>query len=166
MLTDELLETIERVIAGVAAFIVFICTIGGPSLNWGPTREQLTKAYLQSNRHVAQLESSLQTAEQNTKAQKAQLAAAAGSVTAIQAQVSAVQKELDASTKRTSNEAAKVKELEGQLQAAKAEIAKLKDTTAKEDINGQLNAAVARANKAEDRVRELTLQLHNAGIWP
>ena len=166
MLTDELLETIERVIAGVAAFIVFICTIGGPSLNWGPTREQLTKAYLQSNRHVAQLESSLQTAEQNTKAQKAQLAAAAGSVTAIQAQVSAVQKELDASTKRTSNEAAKVKELESQLQAAKTEIAKLKDATAKEDINGQLNAAVARANKAEDRVRELTLQLHNAGIWP
>jgi predicted nucleic acid-binding Zn-ribbon protein len=166
MLTDELLETIEHVIAGIAAFVVFVCTVGGPHLNWGPTREQLTKACVSSSRQIVQLESTLQTAEHRAKAQKAELAAAANSVTALQARVSALQKERDTFTKQTSDEVTRVKELESQLQAAKTEIAKLKDAAAKEDLNGKLDTAVVRANKAEDRIRELTLQLHNAGIWP
>ncbi len=166
MLTDELLETVERVIAGIAALVVFLCTMGGPHLNWGPTREQLAKACVRSSRQVTQLQTSLQTAEHQAKTQKTELAAATNSATSLQARLNALLKERDTFTRQTSDEANKVKELESQLQAAKSEIARLKDASAKENMTGKLDAAVTRANKAEDRVRELTLQLHNAGIWP
>ncbi len=166
MLTDEKLGILECVIAGIAGLTVLACTVWGPRINWGLSREQLAKAYTRNSRQIVQLQSSLQTAEGRLKAQKAELATASNSVTGLQARVNALTKERDAASKQTSDEAARIKDLETQLQAAKAEVAKLKNDAVQEDMSKKLDAAVARANKAEDRVRELTLQLHNAGIWP
>jgi septal ring factor EnvC (AmiA/AmiB activator) len=159
MLTDEHLETIEHTLAGIAVLIVFVCTLGGPHINRGPTRQQLVRSYVRNSHRVLQLQSSLETTEGHVKAQKTELATATN-------QINALQKERDAISKHASDEAAKIKELEAQLQTAKAEIAKLNDVAAVENANRTRDAALARANKAEDRIRDLTLQLHNAGIWP
>jgi chromosome segregation ATPase len=170
MLNDERMNTIEQALAGFAAVIVLICTVGAPQLNGGPTREQLVKAFVRNGRRIVQLQSSLQTAEGRVQTQKAELTSAGNSVGALQGQASSLQKERDTlqSTlnKRISEDTTKIKELEGQLQAAKAEVAKLNNLITQDDTGKKLDAAVARANKAEDRIRELTLQLHNAGIWP
>ncbi len=166
MLTDEQLATVEHFVAGIAALIVFVCTMAGPRLDWGPTREQLTQACTSNNQYITQLQSSLQTSEGSVKAQRNELAKASNSITALEARVNALQKERDNATGQTTDEASKAKDLQTQLEAAKAEIAKLNDTVGLEQTTKKLDETLARANKAEDRIRELTLQLHNAGIWP
>jgi chromosome segregation ATPase len=166
MFTDERIGAIEHGIASIAVLIVLACTMGGPLLNWGPTREQLAQTCVGNKRVITQLESSLQTAEGRAKAQSSELVKASNSITVLQARVNALQKERDDATGQTSNEASRVKELQDQLEAAKAENTKLNDTVHLDDTKKKLDEALERATKAEDRIRELTLQLHNAGIWP
>jgi chromosome segregation ATPase len=173
MLTDEKVESYEKTGMIVAAVVVLICTAGAPRSDTGPTREQLARAYVRGGHRIVQLQSSLRTAESQIKAQKVEMAGVSTSVAKLQEQMLSVQKERDEFKGRTTDATAKIKELENQLSAARAEtanaraeITKLNDKMAKDDTPKQRDEAIARANKAEDRIRELTLQLHNAGIWP
>ena len=167
MFTDEqLLKNFEEAGAGLAILIVLICTVAGPRLNHGPTREQLAKAYVSGHRHIVQLQSSLQTAQGNIEAQKTELTKASSSCGQLQQQTHSLQKERGTLKDQITEDEAKIKDLEGQLQTTRAEVAKLNDLITRDDTGKKLDAALTRATKAEDRIRELTLQLHNAGIWP
>jgi chromosome segregation ATPase len=184
MFTDEKLETLEQTGAILAAVILLICTVGSPLASSSLTREQLVTACVQSNRRAAQLQASLRTTEDRVKAVQVQVADRDSAVAKLQRERDAFKiKADDAATQATNaaagaaaqatnaadqaaTAAAKVQELESQLQAARAEIAKLNNKPAQDDLAKRYAEAVARANKDEDRIRELTLQLHKAGLWP
>jgi hypothetical protein len=46
------------------------------------------------------------------------------------------------------------------------EAAKLKEFLSLQEAQKERDDAAERATKAEDRIRELTLELHRAGVWP
>jgi peptidoglycan hydrolase CwlO-like protein len=165
-LTEEQWKTLEQIGTGLAILLIFVCTIGAPAMNHGLSKEQLAKAYARSNRHVMQLQASLQTAQGHIESQKADLIQANSSFEKTKERLEALQKERDTLKGLVDEGAAKVKDIQSQLQTAQVELAKLKNQIAKDDTVKQRDEALARATRAEDRVRELTLQLHRAGIWP
>jgi chromosome segregation ATPase len=108
----------------------------------------------------------LQAAQDCAKAQKAEMAGVNNSSAKLREQIGSLEKEREMLKGQIGQGAAKVKDLEGQLLAARAKLAKLDDKTTTDALLKQRDEAVARADKDEDRIRELTLQLHRAGIWP
>jgi chromosome segregation ATPase len=164
MFTDKQIETIEQGCMGLVALIVLICSLANPQSCLSLTREQLTSVCVRDGRRVVQLQSSLQAAQDCAKAQKAEAATASDFAAKLQEQIRSIQKERDTFRDQMGQSAAKAKDLESQLQTARAEIAKLNDRAT--SLIKQRDEAIARADKDEDRIRQLTLQLHRAGIWP
>ncbi len=60
-----------------------------------------------------------------------------------------------------------VREIEGSLQDSKAQAEKLKEYAAlQEQLRKERDEAVSRAKDAAERIRELTLKLQRAGVYP
>ena len=94
------------------------------------------------------------------------MAKAGNSITALQARVNALLKERDDFHRSNQQRSLQGQGAQTQLDAAKAEITKLNDTVGLEEQESQSERGSRRANKAEDRIRELTLQLQTPASGP
>jgi chromosome segregation ATPase len=84
----------------------------------------------------------------------------------MRCELAALTKERDTLMAQVAAANEKVEELSSKLETTGLEAAKLKEFLSLQDVQKERDDAAERAQKAEDRIRELTLELHRAGIWP
>lgn len=169
-------------IAGLLA--ILMATVSGPRLHQGTTTDALVQASVLKSERIEVLEALLLTTNRNNNGLRAQLAENNLLRNKAYGQLDVLIRERDAALEQCVQLAAQVEAAkeEARLQLAQAdgrimelsnnvELVKAKSDQARElesrfALASERDAAVDRAKKAEDRIRELTLELHRSGSWP
>jgi chromosome segregation ATPase len=162
----ERLSKCELPVAAASILIALIATLAGPRLNHGMTRDRLVAVNVRRTRQVAGLQAALRAAQSSNRALETELAGASIALENAQSQLAALVTERDALAAEVATSACKTLELEGRLATITDEAAQLKELLSLHELSRERDAATARAEKAEERIRQLTLELHRSGVWP
>ncbi len=166
MMKEEKLSLFERGAVASSVVVLLIATMVGPRLNPGMARDELAVANAHKTRHISQLAASLTTARQDQAALRTQAAQTEQLLDKVRSELDALMQERDALVAQVAVANQRVQELETRLQTTHLEAARLKEFLSLQEIKKERDEAMDKATKAEDRIRELTLQLHRAGVWP
>lgn len=162
----EKLSKCERPVTAACVVIALIATVAGPRLNLGMTRDRLAATDVHRTSQITALQTALQEARRHGRLLEAQVAGTELALQNAQAEVAALKAERDDLVAQVATATNRMSELEGRLAALGVEADNLKELRSLHELTQQRDNAVARAERAEDRIRELTLQLHRSGIWP
>lgn len=162
----EKLSKCERPVTAACVVIALIATVAGPRLNLGRTRDRLAATDVHRTSQITTLQTALQEARQHGRLLEAQAAKTEFALQNAQAEVAALKAERDDLVAQVATAANKMSELESRLAALGVEADNLQDLASLQELTQQRDSAVDRAERAEDRIRELTLELHRAGVWP
>ena len=176
----ERISKLEVSVAVLSGVIVFIATLTEPRLSHGVSRDTRAVTHARQDRQISELEAALQAAQEEGRTLQTQRAEAGLQLEELRSELAALKQERE--TLGTQLAALKqeretlgtqlaasveeVRELGEKMQAADQEATKTKDLLLVQEANRARDEAEARAEKAQDRIRELTLELHRAGIWP
>ena len=170
---DEELETMrmklskyELPVAAMSVLIVLVATLAGPRLNYGMAGDGAGADHIRQTRQIAELRAALNTAHSNCRTLETEFAEASLALKKVQSQLAALKTERDALATQVATATEQARQLEEQLAAARGEAGKLKQSPAISQVTKERDEAIARAKRAEERNRKLTLELHRAGIWP
>jgi chromosome segregation ATPase len=141
------------------------------------SRNALAAANGRMIKHIAEMQIALRTIREYNSGLQTQVAEARQSLEDAHAQarrsledaraeLAKLAQDRDALGTRLSTSAEKIQELEAEYQIACAEADQLKQLLSVHDAIRERDQAKEDAKKAEERIRELTLQLHRSGIWP
>lgn len=169
----ERLSKLEVSVAALSGLIVFIATLTGPRFSHGVSRDGLVIANARRERQITGLEAALGTAREKGEALETQLVDAGRQLEQVRSELAAVTQQREALDIQLATSGEKVGKLEAKLLTTSEEAAKLKELLSLHEVTQERDTAKAReeeakvrAEKAEERIRELTLQLHRAGLWP
>jgi len=162
----ERLSKLEVSVAALCGVILFVATLSGPRLSHGVPRDRLAAVNMRQSQEISVLERSLDAAREQQGALQEQLAEAGQQLEAVRADLSTLKQERETLSAQLATSAQQIRELEMKLQATDQEASKLKELLSVQEANKERDEAEARAEKAEERIRELTLQLHRSGVWP
>ena len=163
---QEKLSVCEMPVAAASVFIALVATLAGPRPNHGMTRDRLAAANIRKTKQLAGLQTVLQAAQSRNQALTTELSGTHLALEKVQAQLATLTTERDDLLAQVATFTAKTQELEGKLAAVGDEAAKLKELWSLNELSKERDAATARAEKAEERIRQLTLELHRSGVWP
>jgi len=177
MAIEETQSKLEVVVAVVGVVIAFIGTVASPGPDRPMSRNALASANGRMTKHIAEMQTALKTIREYNSGLQTQLAQARQSLEdahagarrsqeEAQSELAALMQERDALGAQLTTSTEKIRDLETKFQMASAEADKLKQLLSLHDATLERDAAKERAQKAEERIRELTLQLHRSGIWP
>ena len=177
MAMEETQSKLEVVIGMLGVAIALIATVASPGPDRPMSRNALATANGRMTKHIAEMQIALRTIREYNSGLQTQLAQARQSLEDAHAQARRSQEEAqselaklvqdrDTLGTQLSTSAEKMRELETKYQTTSAEADKLKELLSIHGANLERDAAKAKAKKAEERIRELTLQLHRSGIWP
>ncbi len=166
MVIEEKSSLIESVIGAVGLVIVLTSTLSAPRLKSNLSREELVHDGAQKVRRIEMLQTWLKTAHQGNDSLRAQLANSGSLLGKARSQMSALVEERDTLKAQAASTSRQLQDVDGQLQALKEEMAKFKEIVSLQQVADERDDALERAKKAEERIRELTLQLNREGIWP
>ncbi|MBN1358940.1 MAG: hypothetical protein JW993_00025 [Sedimentisphaerales bacterium] len=166
MIWEEKSPVFEGVIAGIGVVILLLSTLSTPRLSSTMTREELTADRTRKAQRIETLQTWLTAAQQGNESLRTQLATTNSHLEKARAQIGALAEERDGLSAQVASTTRQLQEIDGQFQALKEEMAKFKEIVSVQQVAEERDDAVERAKKAEERVRELTLQLNRAGIWP
>lgn len=162
----ERLSKLEVSVAALCGVILFVATLSGPRLSHGVPRDRLAAVNMRQSQEIAALEKALATAREQQSVLQEQLTEAGHQLEAVRADLSTLKQERETLSAQLATSAQRIRELETRLQSTDQEASKLKELLSVQEANKERDEAMARAEKAEDRIRELTLELHRAGVWP
>jgi len=162
----ERISKLEVSVAALSGIVVFVATLTGPRLSHGVSRDTLAITNARQEQQISELQANLQAAQGRTRALQAELVEAQGQSEQLDAQVNTLKREREMLTAQLGAATEKVQALEEKLQTVDQEAAQLKELLSVQEANKERAEAEARAKKAEERIRELTLELHRAGVWP
>jgi DNA repair exonuclease SbcCD ATPase subunit len=153
----------ETIVAIAALALLVACGLAGVS---APSRVTSAEASLGSHRerlHTAQIEN-LQTRDTKLEDEIRKLSKALESARADLASFRQLHDPLIAQVATTTS---RVQELEGRLQDSRTQAGRLKEYAAlHEQLQKERDEAVSQAKDAAERIRELTLKLQRAGVYP
>jgi chromosome segregation ATPase len=163
---EEKSSLFEGAIGAVGAVIVFASTLSAPRLSVNMSREELARDGVQKTQRIEVLQTWLKTAQQGNDSLRAQLASTGSLLEEARAEIGSLTEERNGLKTQVASKTGQLKEVDGQLQELKQEMAKFKEFISFQQVAGERDEALDRAKKAEERIRELTLQLNRAGVWP
>ncbi len=166
MMTEENLSVLEGWVIALSVIVVFSATMAGPQLNHVMARDELAVANADKTKHISALVATLESARQENASLRAEAAETSQLLEQARCELAALKQERDTLIGQVAVANEKVRELDSRLQTTGLEAAKLKEFLSLQETQKERDDAAERAKKAEDRIRELTLQLHRAGIWP
>jgi len=170
MVIEETQSKLEVVLGVLGVVIAFIGTVAAPGLDRPMSRNALATANGRMTRHIAEMQTALKTIREYNNGLQMQLAQARQSLedahAEAQSKLAKLTQERDTLGTQVTTSAEKIQDLEIKFQTASVEAGKLKQLLSLHDATLERDAAKARAKKAEERIRELTLELHRSGIWP
>ncbi len=162
----EGLSKIEVSVAALSGVIVFIATLTGPRLSHGVPRDRLAAANMRQTQEIAVLEKALAAAQEEGGSLQGQLAETGLQLTGVRSELAALKQERETLSTQLAASADQIRKLGEKLQVSDQEAAKLKELLSVQEATKQRDEAKARADKAEERIRQLTLELHRSGVWP
>lgn len=170
---------------GIAGLLVaLIATAFGPALHLEVTKDELAAESGLRAERIEVLEALLLTSHRNNNALRAQLAENNLLRNKAYAQLGGLIEQVDIATKereilktqfaeqrgelqaQLADAKERIKELDGDLKLANAKLAQTRELASRYALANERDAAVDKAKRAEERIRELTLQLHRSGLWP
>ncbi len=166
MITEQKLSLFEGWATASGVVVLLIATMVGPRLNPGMTRDELAVVNADKTRRISQLATTLTTVRQDHAALRTQAVETGQLLEQTRSELAALTQERDALLAQIADANARLRELDNRLLTTHMETAKLKEFLSLQEIQKERDEAAEKATKAEDRIRELTLQLHRAGVWP
>lgn len=166
MTWEEKSSVFENVTAAVGLAIVFISTLCAPRLSANLSREELAKDGARKAQRIAALQTWLKAAQQGNDSLRAQLVSADARLDQGRAELNALTEERDGLKAQVASATSQLQELDTNFKALQQEMAKFREVVSLQQVADERDKALERAKKAEERIRELTLQLNRAGIWP
>ncbi len=166
MMTEENLSVLEGWVIALSVIVVFSATMAGPQLHHVMARDELAVANAGKTKLISELATTLESARQDNASLHAEAAETGRLLEQARCELAALKQERDTLIGQVAVANEKVRELDSRLQTTGLEAAKLKEFLSLQDVQKERDDAAERAKKAEDRIRELTLQLHRAGVWP
>lgn len=166
MMTEENLSVCEGWVIALSAIALLTATLGGPRLSQSITRDELAVASVTQTKRISRLAAALTSTQKDNAALQADVAKASRLLEQTRSELAALMQERDALVAQVAAATAKVQELDSKLQVTHLEAAQLKEFLSLQELQKERDDAKEKATKAEDRIRELTLQLHRAGVWP
>ncbi|HPC93796.1 MAG TPA: hypothetical protein PLU87_02555 [Sedimentisphaerales bacterium] len=166
MMTEENWSVLEGWVIALSVIVVFSATIAGPQLSHAMARDELALANADKTRRISTLLAIVTSTRQDNASLRAEVAETSRLLEQARSELAVLKQERDTLIGQLAVANEKVRELDGKLQTTGLEAAKLKEFLSLQDIQKERDEAAERAKKAEDRIRELTLQLHRAGVWP
>ena len=162
----ESLSKFEVSVAVLSGVIVFVATLTGPRLSHGFSHDTLAVTNARQERQIADLEAALAAAREQGVTLQDQLADAGGQLETLRSELATLKQERETLATQLAAATKRVQQVEGKLRTTDEEAAKLKELLSVQEANKERDEAKARAEKAEERIRELTLELHRSGVWP
>jgi chromosome segregation ATPase len=166
MMTEENLSVLEGWAIALSAIALFVATMAAPRLSRSVTRDELAVANADKTRRISRLVTALTAVEKDATALREEVTQTNQSLEEMRSELETLTKERDTLVAQVAAANAKVQELDGKLQTTGMEAAKLKEFLSLQEIQKERDEAAERAKEAEDRIRQLTLELHRAGVWP
>jgi uncharacterized phage infection (PIP) family protein YhgE len=166
MMTEENLSVLEGWVIALSVIAVFIATMAGPQFSHVLARDELAVANADKTRRISRLLTALASTQQANASLHAEVAESGQLLEQARSELAALTQERAALVAQVAAANEKVRELDNKLQTTGLEAAKLKEFLSLQEIQKERDDAAERAAKAEDRIRELTLALHRAGVWP
>ena len=180
MVIEEKSSLFESAFAIGAILIAIIATFSSPILDTSLSREELVQQRDGKVQQIAELQADLVAAEKDYESLEDQLAQAGVNLQAAQAQTAERESEIDALkvereelTTRVTATTKQLRQADDEIEDLKNEMARFEDILSIQQVAEKLDEAIARAEEAEERtkrreeqIRELTLQLNRAGIYP
>jgi peptidoglycan hydrolase CwlO-like protein len=166
MMMKERLSKIEVSVAALSAVIVFIATLTGPRLSHGVPRDRLAAAHMRQTQEIAVLEKALAAAQEEGRSLQGRFAETGLQLTGARSELAALKQERETLSTQLAASADQIRKLGEKLKAAEQEATELKELLSVQEATKQRDEAKARADKAEERIRQLTLELHRSGVWP
>ena len=160
------LSKYEMPVAIMSILIVLVATLAGPRLNYGHPPDGDAAEHGRKTKQIAELQTALKTAWSVRQALETEFNAAKLALEKAQSQMSALKADRDALVTQVATATEKARHLESELAAARQETGKPQQTPQLDQLTKERDEAIARAKRAEERNRQLTLELHRAGIWP
>lgn len=162
----ERLSRLEVSVAALCGVILFVATLSGPRLSHGVPSDRLVAVNMRQSQEIAALEKALGAAREQSSALQQQVAQTAHQLEEACAKQPTLKAERDTLATQLAAATDRIEELEAKLRAADQAASKLNGLPSVQKANKERDEAVARAEKAEEHVRQLTLRLHRSGIWP
>ncbi len=161
---EEKLGGFEIAVAVVGGLIVFVATMAAPPLNRGTTRAELAMVNARQEQQIAELGTTLEVTQQERDELRFQWKQARAKLEQACSELAVLKREHETLDTRLTAANEEIKKLKNDLkvQELKAEL----EVKNREAADERVRRAEERKKKAEDQVRELTLQLHRAGVLP
>ena len=177
MTLEETQSKFELVVGVLGVVIAFVGTVASPGPDRPMSRNALAAANGRMTKHIREMQTALRTIREYNSGLQTQLAEARQSLEDAHAEARRALEEAESQLAKVkedratlgtqlSTSAEKIQELETMFQATSDEAGRLKKLLSLHDARLERDAAEAKAKKAEERIRELTLQLHRSGVWP
>jgi chromosome segregation ATPase len=166
MVAEEKSSLFEGLTAGVGVVVVLISTLAGPRLNSNMSREELTRDRTRKAERIVALQTWLKTAQQGNDFLRTEVANAGSLLEKARLEIAALVEERDGLEEKVASTAGQLQDVQGKLEELKREVAQFKEFVSLQELAKERDDAQEKAKKAEERIRELTLQLNRAGVWP
>ena len=173
MVIEEKSSLFESAFAIGGVLVAIILTFSSPKLESALSRQELADDRDQKVQEIASLEASLAAAQNDNEALRAQLVEVGSVLQQAQTHIQARQTEIndlevDISALKVQRDGltAQLQDKDRQLEDLRSQIAEFQEFLSVQQAAGERDEALERAQKAEERIRQLTLQLHNAGVYP
>ncbi len=166
MITEENISVFEGWVIALSAVALLTATVAGPRLNRGFTRDELAVANVVKTKRISHLAAALTATQEDRASLQVKAAETSEQLEQMRCELATLTKERDTLMAQVAATNEKVAELSGKLETTGLEAAKLKEFLSLQEVQKERDDAAERAQKAEDRIRQLTLELHRAGIWP
>lgn len=166
MISEEKSALFEGVIVAVGMVILLAGTLSVPPLTSTMSRAELVEDRAEKTQRIVALQRSLETARQENESMQTQLTAAHSLLEEVRSEIDALTVERDLLETKVAATTSQLQDVNAQFQELKREMAQFKELVSLQELAGQRDEALQRAKRAEERIRDLTLQLNRAGIWP
>jgi predicted nuclease with TOPRIM domain len=157
-----------EMVAAVAAIVLLLaCTMSNVSRpNQGAAAAQAAQTREQDRQAIAELQTTTHQLQTRNETVEAQVAKIARLLESAQSDVAKLAERHDKLSTQVTTTAAKMQQLEATVQQATERAANSVDTGALRKIAKERDDALAQAKERGDQVRQLTLALQKAGVYP
>jgi chromosome segregation ATPase len=166
VITEEKSSLIEGVTVGLGVVIVFISTLSGPRLSHSMTPVESARKEAREARYLTNLRKAVTATYQDNETLRTRLTEAGALLEKARLEMTTLTVERDALKADVAAATGQLQEMKDEYQALQAEMTQFRQGLSDHVLAKERDEALERASKAEDRIRELTLQLNRAGIWP
>lgn len=158
-------KDLVEVVAAIAAMVVLVaCTMSnGPRLN---STTVAAEAQERDQQAIAELQTMVHQLQLRNEASETQQVKTARLLQTTQSDVARLTQGHDTLSTQIAGTTAKMQQLETAVQQTTERMAKLGDSGVLQKISQERDDALARTKQKDDQVRQLTLKLQKAGIYP